>query len=128
MKLVAGTTVSGVVDVAEPPLTTMVNAPVAAPAGITNASVDAVVEEAGAVMTPPLWLASVTCATVPEPGCRFVPWIVTGVPMGPDWGLKLMIVGGGRLVTVRAVEPVSEGVVTAAPIVVVPALFAVTRP
>ena len=127
VKVVAAVTVSGVPDVAEPPLSITVKGPVAAPAGITNVSLVAVVDEAGAVRIPPLWLASVTSAAVPELGCRFVPLTVIGVPMAPEWGVKLVMVGGGRLVTVRLVEPVTEPG-PAAVIVELPAVRAVARP
>jgi hypothetical protein len=81
---------------------------VAAPAGTTNISVVAVVDETGAEISPPLALESITWAEVPEPGWRFVPVIVMVAPIALDGGLKLVILGAGKFDTVRLADPAIE--------------------
>src|ERR1017187_6720458 len=108
VKVLEGLMVSAVVEVAVPPFTVTAIGPVAAPAGTTNINVVAVVDETSAEMNPPAAVASVTLADVPEPGWRLVPFTAMIPPIVLDGGLKLIMVGGAKLETVRLAEPESE--------------------
>ncbi len=77
--------------------------PVAAPGGMTNETVPAVEALTGALIVAPPCPVSVTWGTVPLTPPRLLPLIVTTVPIGPEAGEKLEIVGAGDVIVAVAV-------------------------
>jgi hypothetical protein len=87
-------TVKVVPLLATPPTVTM-TFPVAAPAG-TGTKMLVAVQLAGVAVTPLNFTVLVPCVAP-----KFAPLIVTDVPTAPDVGFKLVILGGGGVVTVK---------------------------
>jgi len=104
VKLLEGTMVSVPEEVTFAPASDAVRVPVAAPAGMTKVRLVAVALAIGAESVPPACAARATEADV-LPETRFVPVTVTLVPIEPDVGVKLLIVGGGGAETVSGRVP-----------------------
>lgn len=92
-KLDAAVMVSATVEVALCVPTVTVSGPVAAPAGMTKAMLVAVKLVIGAEIVPPPCWFKVTVGPPPLGVVKLVPVTLTGVPTGPDCGMKLLMVG-----------------------------------
>jgi hypothetical protein len=97
-----GTTVNGIVEVTDPLELDTVIVPVAAVEGTTNVRLVGVAVATGAAVRPfpPPCKGTRMLAGTPRLETRVVPVIVTDVPMGPDAGAKLVIVGTGSPVPI----------------------------
>jgi hypothetical protein len=89
-------TVKVVPLLATPPTVTM-TFPAAAPAG-TGATMLVALQLVGVAVTPLNFTVLVPCVAP-----KFVPAIVTEVPTGPEAGFRLVMLGGGGVVTVKVV-------------------------
>jgi hypothetical protein len=110
VKPVEGVTVKGLAELTLPNAVATVMAPVAAPAVTTKVSEAEEIVDGGGLTAPPPSCGMVIWGAVP----KFVPVMVTSVPMGPIFGLKSVIVGPSEV----TVNPLTK-VATSMPVVMV---------